>query len=113
MKSELKDLKRSNWSVVYEEAVREDGSLFFPERLTHEFLEEARRKMGTYLFSNQYLNQIFPAEDQKFRKSWLKYYTVLPDVPLYNFAFIDPAISTEDGRDYTGIVVISVDHDTN
>lgn len=105
--------KNPNWSVVYEEAIREDGSLFFPERLDHAFLEEARRKMGTYLFANQYLNQIFPADDQRFKKDWLKYYRTLPDVPVHHFAFIDPAISTEDGRDYTGIVVVAVDNDSN
>jgi len=36
------------WSVVYERAIREDGSLLFPERLTQEFLDNARRTMGSF-----------------------------------------------------------------
>lgn len=102
-----------NWSVVYEKAIRDDGSLFFPERINQEFLDEARKKMGTMLFSNQYLNEVFPAEDAKFKKEWFKYYEYLPQGELYRFAHIDPAISTEDGADYTGVAVIAVDCDRN
>lgn len=97
-----------NWSIVYEKAIREDNSLFFPERLDHDFLNEAKRKMGSFLFANQYLNEIFPLDSAKFKKEWIKYYDRIPE-GCYNFAFIDPAISTEDGADYTGIIVVSVD----
>lgn len=97
------------WSVIYEKAIKDDGSLFFPERINQEFLLNARKMMGTYLFANQYLNEVFPDEDRKFKKEWFNYYENLPNVPLYNFGFIDPAISTEDGADYTGIVIVSVD----
>lgn len=99
---------------MYETAVKDDGSLLFPERLTEEFLDEARKKMGSMLFANQYLNEIFPAEDAKFKPEWLKY--ILPGmIPTntFNFAFIDPAISTADHADYTGIVVVGVDDKTN
>lgn len=105
--------RNPKWSCMYEEAIREDGSLLFPERLTHEFLEEARKGMGSMLFANQYLNEIFPADDAKFKKEWFKYWSKLPDTPTYTFAFIDPAISTEDHADYTGICVVTVDHQTN
>lgn len=98
---------------MYEEAIKDDGSLLFPERLTHEFLDEARKGMGSMLFANQYLNEIFPAEDAKFKKEWFKYWSSLPSTPTYTFAFIDPAISTEDHADYTGTVVVTVDHNTN
>jgi len=105
--------KNDKWALIYETAVREDGSLLFPERLTQEFLEEARRNMGSMLFANQYLNEIFPSEDAKFKREWFKYWSSLPEVQLHTFAFIDPAISTEDHADYTGIVVVSVDAKTN
>lgn len=97
------------WSVVYEKAIKDDGTLFFPERINQEFLEEARTLMGSMLFANQYLNEVFPAEDAKFKKEWFRYYDLLPQSDLYHFAHIDPAISTEDGADYTGIAVVSVD----
>lgn len=105
--------KNPKWSVIYETSIDDNGKLLFPERLTQEFLEEARRGMGSMLFANQYLNEIFPSDDAKFNKDWFKYWSALPEVPLYTFAFIDPAISTEDHADYTGIAVVSVDHNTN
>ena len=109
----LLNLNNKNWSVIYEKAIKEDGSLFFPERISHEFLQEAKKKMGTILFSNQYLNEVFPDGDAKFKKEWFKYYEYLPDCPLYHFAHIDPAISTEDGADFTGVAVVSVDSSRN
>jgi predicted phage terminase large subunit-like protein len=97
---------------VYERAIRPDGSLLFPERLTHEFLASQRRSMGSYLFANQYQNEIIPEEDQTFKKHWVRYYAEIPD-RVYNFGFIDPAISEADTADYTGFVVISVDAEQN
>lgn len=102
----------ANWSVVYEKAIREDGSLLFPERLTQEFLTEQRRSMGSYLFANQYMNEIIPEEEQIFRKEWLRYYVDLP-AKVNTFGFIDPAISEADTADYTGMVVVSVDTEKN
>lgn len=103
---------KKEWSVVYEKAVKDDGSLFFPERLNQEFLERAKRTLGSMLFANQYLNEVFPAEDAKFKKEWFRYYDSVPhDRSLLTFAHIDPAISAEDGADYTGIAVVSVDDD--
>lgn len=98
----------SDWSIVYEKAVRADGSLFFPERLSKEFLENARRTMGSYLFANQYQNEIIPDDEKRFRIEWLKYYGELP-IENYTFAFIDPAIGQKDHHDYTGICVIQTD----
>lgn len=96
------------WSLVYEKAIRDDGSLFFPEKLSHEFLENTKRSVGSYIFSNQYLNEIIPADMQSFKKEWFQYYSELPD-RLNTFIFVDPAISQADTADYTGVVVISVD----
>lgn len=99
------------WSIIYETAINDEGEFYFPERLNAEFLEEARRKMGSMLFANQYLNEVFPAEDARFKKEFIKYWSSVPERHI-NFAFIDPAISTEDGADYTGIVVVSVTSET-
>lgn len=100
------------WSVVYKRAICEDGSLLFPERLTKEFLDGQRRSMGSYIFANQYQNEIIPEEDQTFKKHWLRYYSEIPE-RVHNFGFIDPAISEADTADYTGFVVIAADSDQN
>lgn len=102
----------NGWSVVYKKAVNEDGSLLFPERLTKEFLDKARKTMGSYLFANQYQNEIIPEGEQTFKKEWLRYHVSIPD-NCYHFGFIDPAISEADTADYTGMVVVAVDSEQN
>jgi predicted phage terminase large subunit-like protein len=103
-----KILETKDWSIIYEKAIREDGSLFFPERLTPEFLDKARRTMGSALFANQYLNAIIDEADRYFKAHWLRYYKTIP-TPVYSFGFIDPAIGQKDHHDYTGMAVIDVD----
>lgn len=98
------------WEVVIEKAIRDDGSLLFPEKLSHEFLNNARRTMGSYLFANQYMNEVIPKELQTFKKEWFHYYDFIPQ-NHYTFVFIDPAISQADSADYTGVVVVGVDHE--
>jgi predicted phage terminase large subunit-like protein len=100
------------WSVTYKKAIQSDGTLLFPERLTHEFLENARRTQGIWIFANQYQNEIVPSGQTPFLKEWIKYYDKIPD-KVHTFAFIDPALSEQDGSDYTALVVISVDEDKN
>lgn len=100
------------WSVIYEKAIKADGSLFFPERLTQEFLDGAKKTMGSYIFANQYQNEIIPDGDQVFKKSWLRFYSELP-TKKHTFAFIDPALSQADTADFTGLTVVDVDVDGN
>lgn len=101
-----------NWSIVYEGAYEDDGALYFPERLNEEFLQGMRKSMGLYKFTNQYLNQTIPDEDQDFKMTWWRHYVDLPQ-DVYTFAFIDPAISLNDGADYTASVVVHVDCEKN
>lgn len=100
--------KKGKFSIVYDKAIRPDGSLFFPQRLNQEFLDEQRRVLGSYIFFNQYLNEIIPYGEQDFKHEWLRYYVSLPK--RYNtFAFIDPAISLSEKADYTALAVVHVD----
>ncbi len=96
------------WSVIYKKAYNADGSLYFPQKLSHEFLESAKRTMGSYIFSNQYLNEIIPPELQTFKKEWFKYYAEIPK-KVNTFIYIDPALSETDTADFTGVVVVQVD----
>lgn len=66
--------------------------------------------MGSYVFANQYMNEVIPADAQSFKKEWFQYYDTLPS--KYNtFVFVDPAISQADTADFTGVVVVHVDTD--
>lgn len=100
-----------NWDIVYKKAISDKGELFFPERLTKEFLENARRTMGSYIFANQYQNEVIPEDERVFRPEWLQYYDYIPKRCL-TFAFIDPAISQEKESDNTGIVIVRVDEES-
>lgn len=99
----------SRWSKVYERAELPDGSLLFPERLTREFLDNARRVMGSYLYANQYLNEVIPLQEQVFRSSWKRYAEFDPVNEVHNnIVFVDPAIGESKSNDFTAIVVVSV-----
>lgn len=96
------------WSVAYDKAIRDDGTLLFPSKLSHEFLTRQRKIQGSYIFAHQYQNEIIPGDDQDFKKEWLKYYTELPKLK-YTFAMIDPAISLDQAACYTAFVIVDVD----
>lgn len=101
-----------NWNIVYKKAIEDDGSLFFPERLTESFLFQQRRTMGSYFYANQYQNEIVPMGDQPFKKEWLRYFSILPE-RVNTFAFIDPALSETENADFTALTVVSIDADRN
>lgn len=96
------------WAVTYDKAIRDDGSLLFPEKLSEDYLAAQRQLQGSYIFAHQYQNEIIPSDDQDFKREWLKYYEALPKRKT-TFAFIDPAISLEDHACFTAVVVIDVD----
>lgn len=96
------------WSVVYERAIRENGELFFPERLTIDFLHSMKMRLGSYIYANQYQNDVIPRENQSFKPEWLKEYKEIPD-RIYTVAFIDPAIGQERDNDFTALVVVQAD----
>lgn len=100
------------WGFCYCKAINKDGSLLFPERLTQDFLDNARRTMGSYFFANQYQNEIIPDDEQTFKKEWRRYYKEIPE-DVYRFAFVDPAISEADTADYTALTVAAVDSNKN
>jgi predicted phage terminase large subunit-like protein len=100
------------WSVCYKRAILKDGTALFPEKLPLDFLHNQRKVQGSYVFANQYMNEIIPLEDQTFKEEWKKYWRDLPPI-LYTFAFVDPAISEADTADFTAIVVVSVDQNKN
>lgn len=107
-----KTVDGETWAVCYEKAIRDDGSLLFPRKLSQEYLQRQRKAQGSYIFAHQYQNEIIPSEDQDFKKAWLVYYKELPRIK-HTFAFVDPAISLEDNACFTAFVVVDVDVDNN
>lgn len=101
-------IEKNGWIVVYERAIRRNGSLFFPERLDAKFLEQAHRTMGSFVYVNQYQNEIIPDEDRHFKEGWIRHFDSLPE-RYYTFAFIDPSMGESVTSDYTALVIVSVD----
>ncbi len=99
---------KNSWETIILGAYNEAGESRFPEKLPIDVLESFKRTLGSYIFSNQYLNEIIPADLQTFKKSWFKYYEILPKVKN-TYIFIDPALSEADTADSTGIVVVHTD----
>lgn len=101
---------QNGWAICYKKAISDNGELLFPERLSREFLAQARQTMGSYLFANQYQNEVIADEDRRFKTEWFKHHDSPPD-NCYKFAFVDPAIGQQKHHDYTSIVIVHVDYE--
>ena len=89
-------------------AYNTDGSLYFPELLSEEKLEELRSLQGSYVFSSFYLNDPIDEESALIKRSQIRYWT--SDLPknMNIFAMCDPAVSQGSQADYTAIIVVGV-----
>jgi len=84
--------------VIDVETGGKDGGLYFPERLTQEFLDRQKNILGLDFYNAQYRNNPMPEDERsKFQKSWFKRYDALPldpvtqkTIPLYAFITLDP-----------------------
>lgn len=113
------------FTVLIRPAILPGGELWFPQRLSQEFLD-VQRARDPYFFSCSYLNSPIPPEEQRFRPEWIIYTAldhrtdfhnrvVLKDTgeekPVYVTTTVDPAISDRKYSDYTGIVTVGCDPD--
>lgn len=96
---------------IVEKAIRDDGTLFFPERLNRKFLDEKRLKQGSYMFSCQYQNEPTDEESQVFFKEDFRYADEVPEA-VVRFLLIDPSMGGVSG-DYTACVGIAIDYTGN
>lgn len=62
-------------------------------------------------FETEYLNQPFSEERRVFKKSLIKYVDVLPDGRLSCFFSLDPAFTTKEESDFTGVSIVWLDKD--
>ena len=109
-----KEDKEENKFLVYiERAIKEDKSLFFPERLSQNFLDDQLKKQGTFIFSTQYQNMPTNIEEAYFKN--LNYYDRLKEVPkeLYICTTVDPAIGEKKTADFFAILTCGVDKYNN
>ena len=98
-------------------AYNDDKSLYFPELLNEEKLEELRSLQGSYVFSSFYLNDPVDEERALIKRSQIKYYgegeeQQLPR-DLHIFAVCDPAVSQATTADESSILIVGTDWENN
>ena len=102
-----------DYDILVRKAV-ENGKLFFPTRLTQEFLDAQRKEQGEYIYSAQYDLNPIPTSLQTFKEQDICFYETVPD-DLTVYMACDPSL-TEDERekgDYTAIAVVGIDKQNN
>jgi len=96
------------YDIMVRKAV-EDGKLFFPSRLTQEFLEAQRKEQGEFIYSAQYDLNPIPTSLQTFKESDIRFYDEVPE-NLTIYMACDPSLTEEEkGRgDYTAIAIVGI-----
>lgn len=92
-------------------AYNANGTLYFPTRLTHEFLEDQKLTQGSRIFACQYLNNAVDESAVLFKPSWIKWYGRQTPSNLYITAIVDPAISQKDDACNTAFTQVGTDPD--
>lgn len=105
-------IKSKLWkSRIYPAEVDETGGWKFdgiPVMMTPEELK--KRRSDLYVYFCQMLLHPVPQSDQKFNRSWIKFYTSQTKRPPMNmYILVDSAKKTDKKHDYTVMMVIGVD----
>lgn len=105
------DNESDNFNILVRKAYNKDGSLFFPERLTHEFLEKTKRTQGSYIFSCQYLNEPVDDESATFKRSHMvrRPWELVKDMPMNWYLSVDPSYEGP-YSDYAALVVVGMNY---
>lgn len=87
------------------------GTLYFPTRLTQEFLDDKKLEQGSYTYACQYKNN--PIDDSAiiFKKHWFQFYGRYAPENLIVTGTLDPAIGTKDNNCFSNINVVGTDSD--
>src|SRR5574342_451674 len=108
-------------ATFFRSCYNDDGSPLWPERFPLEALQRLRRKLGSFKFSCQYLNDPKDPDTNSFDRRWLRFfrlsgYKCLIDgdpsidwLGMHRTLRIDPAISDDDQACDSAIVVDGVD----
>lgn len=105
---DLMDLK--TFEKMIRPAISPEGELYFPSRLTKQFLEDMKTEQGSYIYNCQYM--LSPLDDSNaiFKKEYIQYYDKLPPI-VERHILIDLAISQRDTADYTVILAVGITAD--
>lgn len=111
--------QESRFQTLEKGAYNPDGTLFFPERLSEEFLQQQRISQGSAFFSAQYLNKIVDEETADFKRATFRVEEVDVDSaenPVNVFMMVDPVPPGSEEKndpDYFAICVGGLDKQGN
>ena len=105
------DNEADNFNVLVRKAYNRDGTLFFPERLTEQFLEKTKKTQGSYIFSCQYLNEPVDDESATFKQSNIVRtpWSLVENMPMNWYLSVDPSYEGQ-YSDYAALVVGGMNH---
>jgi predicted phage terminase large subunit-like protein len=105
------DEEIDNYNVLVRSAHNPDGTLFFPERLTEEFLQKTKRTQGSYLYSCQYENNPVDDESATFKRSSLVRvpWSLTKSMPMNWYLSVDPSYAGP-YSDYAALVIAGMNH---
>lgn len=103
--------QRKSYNILIRRSIEDDGSLFFPERLTPQFLQEQKEDQGTYIWSCQYQNNPVDDDSATFKHSYFKKieWELVKDRPIYWYMAVDPSAGG-DYADYAAFVLVGMDY---
>jgi hypothetical protein len=106
-----------DFEIKVDKAIQDDGSLYFPSRLSREVLDRKKGLMSSYMFSSQYQQEPIANEDKRFLQENLRYIDIDRPLPeeYQHFLLIDPAL-TDDLRQegcFTALIYLQVDNLNN
>lgn len=92
-------------------AISAEGDLYFPARLTDDFLKQMKKEQGSYIYSCQYMLDPVNPEDAIFKREFIQYIDEMEirGNVCERYITVDPAVSQSERSDYTVIMVTGVD----
>lgn len=91
------------WTTKKYTALNLEGESLWQDRFSVEFLQNRKKEIGTYAFEAEYQNNPITSDICLWKSEWLVDYQSLPEIKDM-YTGIDPATSTKESADYTGLV---------
>lgn len=105
------DNERDSFNIMIRRAIKDDGELFFPSRLSQEFLDSVKKKQGSRIFSAQYQNEPVDDETATFKRANIvrREWALAKDRPINWYMTVDPSFEGP-YSDYAALVVAGMDY---
>lgn len=105
----------SKFNIITRQARSDDGELFYPAKLSSEFLDAQRERQGSYIYSCQYMNAPVDSDSAKFKREWFikKRWDEVDGIPMNWYLTIDPGGDGESASDWAAFVISGMDYQMN